>query len=87
MARLRRNIQTPKPATAKAAKPPITPPAIAPAFDDFWGFAVVVLIGPVMIDDGGREVLDSETVEGTGATSSGRPPAALAATGSNLSPT
>jgi hypothetical protein len=43
-----------------------------------------------MIDDGGREpveVLDSETVEGTGAKSSGRPPAALAATGSNLSPT
>ena len=43
-----------------------------------------------MIDDGERELLellDSETVAGTGAKSSGKPPAAFAATGSNLSPT
>ena len=90
MARLRRNIQTPAPIAAKAAKPPITPPTIAPVFDDFRGFLVDVLIGPVIIDDGGRElveVLDNEIVEGTGAMSSGRPPADLAPTGSNIFPT
>ena len=94
MARLRRNIQTPTPIIAKAAKPPITPPMIAPKFNNLLAWPVDVLVGPVIvIVDGGRresvELLDgeSERVEGTGARSSGRPPAAFAATGSNLSPT
>ena len=78
------------PITDKATKPPMTPPAIAPACDGFRPLSVTVLIGPVMIDDGEREIVEelgSETVEGTGAKRSGRPPAAFAATGSNLSPT
>lgn len=72
----------------------MTPPTIAPVFFDFRLGFVDVLIGPDMVmidDDGGREFVEvvvcgSERVEGTGARSSGRPPAAFAATGSNLSP-
>jgi len=83
-----------------AAKPPITPPTMAPTFDDFFvelfppwlvGFPVVDG-GEAWVDDCERgvdnepelvEVPDSGTVEGVGAKDSGKPPAALAATGSN----
>ena len=63
---------------------------MAPVFDGlFTPLSPPWLVG-FTVDDGepGRveEVLDSEMVEGTGATVSGRSPAALAATGSNWSP-
>lgn len=90
MARFRRNTQTPTPIAAKATKPATTPPAIAPAFDDFFSLSlwpVDVLVGTTDVEPEPEEVLESEIVEGTGASTSGKPPAAFAVTGSNLSPT
>lgn len=92
MARLRRSTQIPTPIAAKATKPATTPPAIAPAFDDFflsppWPVGVPVETTIIDVEPEPEEVLESETVEGTGASTSGKPPAAFAVTGSNLSPT
>ena len=73
----------------------MTPPAMAPAFDDFFP----PLFSPIEVDEelAGfvetddelecEELWDIETVEGTGASVSGRPPADFAVAGSNVSPT
>ena len=73
-ARLRRNIQIPKPTAAKNARPPMTPPTMAPTFgDDFfvWLSPTDVLVEVVEPDDGEPERSGREIVEGTGASVSG----------------
>jgi len=57
----------------------MTPPAMAPAFDDFFvrlllSWPLEVLVGPAAVDDSEPEPLelpDNETVEGTGEDTSG----------------
>ena len=70
----------------------MTPPTMAPTFDDFvWLFPpwpIDVVVGNADIDDGEPErveLLDNEMVEGTGASTSGVSPAAFAVAGLNLS--
>lgn len=63
----------------------MTPPTIAPVFDFF---VPLLLSWPVevLVGDGEPEPVelpDNETVEGTGASNSGKPPADFAARGSN----
>ena len=73
----------------------MTPPAMAPEFDDFFPPLlsppeVDVLVGfvvPDELDPERVELRGDETVEGTAASVSGKPPADSAVAGSNLSPT
>ena len=75
-----------KPFATKVARPPITPPTMAPALDDLrslspWWVRTVVDDG----DPGHVDVLDGETTEGTGPVPPSRPPEAFATPGSNPS--